>query len=338
METSSMKKYAAEAFGTFVLTLFGCGSAAVAGATLGTLGIAMAFGLSIVAMAFVIGNVSGCHINPAVSFGLFLDKRLSGKDLAGYWVAQFVGGIVAAAVLALVISMCDLGGVAATGLGCDGYGAASAVGISLVGALIVEVILTCIFVLSVLGSTADERTAPYAGIIIGLTLAFVHIMGIPLTGTSVNPARSFGPALMMAVSGDATALSQVWVFIAAPLAGAALAALIWMGLKKRKYRRRQQAGKLPFHRGGRGAFLAKGAVFSGALLQEREPAVSQAQLLHHGPHHGTAALEADEADGHGHGIFRCQHAHRQGGIGAAERRNARREDDAALAKEPDNVR
>ena len=126
------------------------------------------------------------------------------------------------------------GGVAATGLGCDGYGAASAVGISLVGALIVEVILTCIFVLSVLGSTADERTAPYAGIIIGLTLAFVHIMGIPLTGPSVNPARSFGPALMMAVSGDATALSQVWVFIAAPLAGAALAALIWMGLKKRK--------------------------------------------------------------------------------------------------------
>ena len=124
--------------------------------------------------------------------------------------------------------------MAATGLGCDGYGAASAVGISLVGALIVEVILTCIFVLSVLGSTADERTAPYAGIIIGLTLAFVHIMGIPLTGTSVNPARSFGPALMMAVSGDAGALSQVWVFIAAPLAGAALAALIWMGLKKRK--------------------------------------------------------------------------------------------------------
>ena len=174
------------------------------------------------------------YINPAVSFGLFLDKRLSGKDLVGYWVAQFVGGIVAAAVLALVISMCDLGGVAATGLGCDGYGAASAVGISLVGALIVEVILTCIFVLSVLGSTADERTAPYAGIIIGLTLAFVHIMGIPLTGTSVNPARSFGPALMMAVSGDASALSQVWVFIAAPLAGAALAALIWMGLKKRK--------------------------------------------------------------------------------------------------------
>ena len=106
-------------------------------------------------------------------------------------------------------------------------------GLSVVGALIVEVILTCVFVLSVLGSTADERTAPYAGIIIGLTLAFVHIMGIPLTGTSVNPARSFGPAAVLAASGDVTALSQVWVFIVAPLVGAALAALIWAGLKKK---------------------------------------------------------------------------------------------------------
>lgn len=233
MEVSSVKKYAAEAFGTFVLTLFGCGSAAVAGATLGTLGIALAFGLSIIAMAFVIGNVSGCHINPAVSLGLFLDKRLSGKDLVGYWVAQFIGGLVAAAVLALIISMCNLGGVIMTGLGCNGFGEQSAVGLSVVGALIVEVILTCVFVLSVLGSTADERTAPYAGIIIGLTLAFVHIMGIPLTGTSVNPARSFGPAAVLAASGDITALSQVWVFIVAPLVGAALAALIWAGLKKK---------------------------------------------------------------------------------------------------------
>lgn len=234
MEASPMKKYAAECFGTFVLTLFGCGSAAIAGATLGTLGIAMAFGLSIIAMAFVIGNVSGCHINPAVSLGLFLDKRLSSKDLIGYWIAQFIGGIIAAAVLALVISMCDLGGVLVTGLGCDGYEAASAVGLSMVGAVIVEIILTCVFVLSVLGSTADEKTAPFAGIIIGLTLAFVHIMGIPLTGTSVNPARSFGPALMMAVNGDMTALSQVWVFIVAPLVGAACAAGIWIAFKNKK--------------------------------------------------------------------------------------------------------
>lgn len=233
MEASSLKKYGAEAFGTFVLTLFGCGSAAVAGATLGTLGIAMAFGLSIVAMAFVIGNVSGCHINPAVSLGLFLDGRLSAKDLIGYWIAQFVGGIVAAAALMAIIGMCNLGGVVATGLGCNGYDAASTVGLTAIGAVIVEIILTCVFVLSVLGSTADERTAPYAGLIIGLTLAFVHIMGIPLTGTSVNPARSFGPALMMAASGDATALSHVWVFIVAPLVGAACAAGIWAAFKQK---------------------------------------------------------------------------------------------------------
>ncbi len=233
MEVSPVKKYSAEAFGTFVLTLFGCGSAAIAGATLGSLGIAMAFGLSIVAMAFVIGNVSGCHINPAVSLGLFLDKRLSGKDLIGYWISQFIGGIVAAAVLAFIIMNCNLGGVLETGLGANGFDAASSVGLSMVGALVVEIILTCIFVLSVLGSTADQKTAPFAGIIIGLTLAFVHIMGIPATGTSVNPARSFGPAVMLALNGDTTALSQVWVFIVAPLAGAALAALIWRAWKSK---------------------------------------------------------------------------------------------------------
>lgn len=231
MEASSAQKYAAEAFGTFVLTLFGCGSAAVAGATLGTLGIAFAFGLSIVAMAFVIGNVSGCHINPAVSLGLFLDKRLSGKDLIGYWISQFIGGIVAAAVLMFIIAQCGLDGVLATGLGCNGFDTVSAVELTVVGALVVEIILTCIFVLVVLGSTANEKTAPYAGMIIGLSLTFVHIMGIPLTGTSVNPARSFGPALMMALNGDMTALSQVWVFIVAPLVGAAIAALIWKAFK-----------------------------------------------------------------------------------------------------------
>ena len=233
MEYTSLQKYGAEALGTFVLTLFGCGSAAIAGAALGTVGIALAFGLSIVAMAFVIGNVSGCHINPAVSLGLFLDKRLSAKDLIGYWVAQFVGGIVAAFALLAIVSMSDLGGAIVTGLGCNGFDAASSVGLSAVGAVVVEIVLTCVFVLAVLGSTADEKTAPYAGIIIGLTLTFVHIMGIPLTGTSVNPARSFGPAVMMATQGDMTALSQVWVFIVAPLAGAALAALIYRALYRK---------------------------------------------------------------------------------------------------------
>lgn len=232
MEESRIKIYSAEAFGTCVLTLFGCGSAAVAGQVLGTFGIAMAFGLSIVAMAFVIGNVSGCHINPAVSLGLFMDKRLSGNDLIGYWVAQFIGGIIGAALLLVILLLTGIPGEAGVGLGTNGYDSASAVGLSMVGALIVEIILTCVFVLVVLASTANEKVAPFAGIIIGLSLTFVHIMGIPLTGTSVNPARSFGPALMTLVGGgDATALSQVWVFIVAPLIGAALAALLWKFFK-----------------------------------------------------------------------------------------------------------
>lgn len=233
MESSAMKKYGAEALGTFVLTLFGCGSAAIAGATLGTLGIAFAFGLSIVAMAFVIGNVSGCHINPAVSLGLFLDKRLSGKDLIGYWIAQFIGSIVAAFVLLGIVSCTGLGGALVTGLGCNGFDEASTTGLSMAGAIIVEIILTCIFVLVVLGSTADAKTAPFAGIIIDLALTFVHIMGIPLTGTSVSPARSFGPALAMLTQGDAAAMSQVWVFIVAPLVGAAPAAGIFALLKSK---------------------------------------------------------------------------------------------------------
>lgn len=229
---NSFKKYGAEALGTCALTLFGCGSAAIAGATLGTLGIAFAFGLSIVAMAFVIGGVSGCHINPAVSLGLFMDKRLPGKDLIGYWISQFIGGIIGAALLLAIIACTGLPMGGDLALGTNGFEAASAVELSMVGALLVEVILTCIFVLVVLGSTANEKTAPYAGLIIGLSLTFVHIMGIPLTGTSVNPARSFGPALMMLFgNGDATALSQVWVFIVAPLVGAALAALIWKAFK-----------------------------------------------------------------------------------------------------------
>ena len=223
-----MKKYTAELLGTFVLTLFGCGSAAVAGATLGTLGIAFAFGLSIVAMAYAIGNISGCHINPAVSLGVLLSGKMSGKDFVGYVIAQFIGAILAALTLAAVINMTNLGGMAATGLGANGFGAASAVGLSSCGAFIVEVILTAVFVLTILGVTSGEKTGTISGLVIGLTLTFVHIMGIPLTGTSVNPARSFGPALVL----GGQALCQVWVFIVAPLVGAALAALIWKALNK----------------------------------------------------------------------------------------------------------
>ena len=226
-----MQKYSAEMLGTFVLTFFGCGAAAIAGGTLGTLGIALAFGLSIVAMAYVIGNISGCHINPAVSFGFFLTGKMDAKDLCGYILAQFAGAMLAALFLAIIInSAVYLGGLEMTGLGTNGYGPASAIGLPANSAFIVEIVLTAVFVLVVLAVSDGEKTSTIAGIVIGLTLAFVHIMGIPLTGTSVNPARSFGPALVM----GGKALAQVWLFLLAPMVGAAAAAFMWKGFKTTK--------------------------------------------------------------------------------------------------------
>jgi aquaporin Z len=225
-----MNKYASELIGTFVLTLFGCGSAAIAGQYLGTLGIAFAFGLSIICMAYAIGDISGCHINPAVSIGMLVAKRMSVKDFIGYVVSQCIGGLLAAGVLAFIINACGtLGGIAKTGLGANGYEAASSVSLSCGGAFLVEVILTFAFVITVLGVTSSDKTSHLAGIVIGLTLTFVHIMGIPLTGTSVNPARSLGPAIVLMGTND-LAISQVWLFIAAPLVGGILAALVWKGL------------------------------------------------------------------------------------------------------------
>jgi len=227
---NSIKKYVAEAIGTMVLVLFGCGSAAIAGSVLGTFGIAMAFGLSIVAMAYVIGNISGCHINPAVSIAMLIDKRLSPKDFVGYVVSQVIGAIIGIALLAFIINSADLGGFTATNLGQNGFDNVSAVGLSMVGAFIVEIILTFVFVFTILGVTGNEKTSAIAGIVIGLTLVFVHIMGIPLTGTSVNPARSLAPALFI----GGLALQQVWVFIIAPLIGGSLAAFVYRFFKCEK--------------------------------------------------------------------------------------------------------
>ena len=219
-----MKKYICELIGTMVLVLFGCGSAAVAGSVLGNLGIAMAFGLSIVAMAYIIGDISGCHINPAVSLGMWINKRMDTKDFVGYIISQCIGALIGIGLLAFIINSCsDLGGYMLTGLGQNGFGAASSVGISMTGALVVEIILTFVFVFTVLGVTRTQKTGPLAGIVIGLTLAFVHIMGIPLTGTSVNPARSLAPALVI----GGQALNQVWVFIVGPAIGAIIAGLIY---------------------------------------------------------------------------------------------------------------
>ena len=222
-----MKKYIAELIGTMVLVLFGCGSAAIAGSMLGNLGIALAFGLSIVAMAYVIGDISGCHINPAVSIGMWIDGRMESKALVMYIIFQCIGAIIGIALLAAIISSApSLGGYATTGLGQNGFGSASSVGLDVVGAIIVEVILTFVFVFTVLGVTKKAENGAVAGIVIGLTLAFVHIMGIPLTGTSVNPARSLAPALFL----GGQALQQVWVFILAPIVGAVIAGFLYKGL------------------------------------------------------------------------------------------------------------
>ena len=221
-----MKKYAAEFLGTLILVFMGCGSAMVLGcdAAGGHLAVALAFGLAIVATAYVIGDVSGCHINPAVSLAMFINKKLTATELAGYAAAQTCGAIVGAGLLKMLtgFGVTDLTGA----LGANGVAGAGGVG----GALVVEVILTFIFIFTILGVTSSKSNGSVAGIVIGLTLAFVHIVGIPLTGTSVNPARSIGPALL--AGGEA--LSNVWVFILAPLVGAALAAYAYNAMVKAK--------------------------------------------------------------------------------------------------------
>ena len=219
-----MKKYFAECVGTFVLTFLGCGTAMFLGCgePAGVVGTAIAFGLAVVAMAYTIGEISGCHINPAITFAVALSGRMSWKDACGYWVGQVIGGILAGAVLLLltkVVAAPDLTGA----LGSNGVANAGGVG----GAFLVEVIATFLFVLVVLGATdAKFGAGKPAGLAIGLSLILIHLMCINLTGTSVNPARSIGPALF--AGGDA--LKDVWVFICAPLVGGALSACVWKAM------------------------------------------------------------------------------------------------------------
>lgn len=217
-----MKKYVSEFIGTLVLVLFACGTAAVtrttASANAAYLLTALSFGLVIVAMAYSIGHISGCHINPAVSLGALLAGRITGKDFAGYLVAQFLGAFAGAALLYALI-----GGE--LGLGQNGLFEGHAL-----KSILVEIILTFVFVLTILGVTSRKESAPRAGLVIGLTLTLVHILGIYFTGTSVNPARSFGPALMLSLIGKPDALQVVWVFFVGPLLGGALAAFVWKAL------------------------------------------------------------------------------------------------------------
>jgi aquaporin Z len=218
------KKLIAEFIGTFTLVLFGCGAAVLAGAgNVGQLGISFAFGLAIVAMAYGIGPISGCHVNPAVSFGAWVAKRMTLNEMVGYWAAQFLGAVAGAGVLYMIAS--GQGGfvMGEYALGSNGWGPGYLGGYSMHAALVFEVVATFLFLVVILGSTQSRAPAQFAGLAIGLTLVVIHIVGIQVTGVSVNPARSFGPA----VFAQGAALGQLWLFIVAPLVGAALAGALF---------------------------------------------------------------------------------------------------------------
>ncbi|MBR3163118.1 MAG: aquaporin [Clostridia bacterium] len=221
-----LKKSICEFIGTAVLVLFGCGTAAITGGSI--VPTSLAFGLSIVAMAYVIGNISGCHINPAVSLAMLINKKMTIKEFCFYLVAQVLGAFVGIAALYGLMQTSELLNVGQLGLGANGFGENSLANVNMIGAIAVEVVLTFVFIYTILGVTSDRKKASVAGIVIGLTLTFVHILGIPLTGTSVNPARSLAPAVFLC----GEALKQVWVFIVAPFVGSAIAAFVFKFLNK----------------------------------------------------------------------------------------------------------
>ena len=229
-----MKKYVAECIGTATLVVLGCGTAMLVGCDAasgsGYLLTALAFGLTIVAMAYSIGNISGCHINPAVSLGVLLSGGMEVSEFVGYVVSQCIGAFAGAGILALIFG---LGGVEDKTGGFGSNGLAGVNGNPVAG-LIVEIVLTFIFVIAILGVTSKKADhGSFGGLVIGLTLVVVHILGIGLTGTSVNPARSFGPALVAAFTGNTAPIAALWVFIVGPLVGAALAAFVYKALENK---------------------------------------------------------------------------------------------------------
>ncbi|HML03728.1 MAG TPA: aquaporin Z [Candidatus Bathyarchaeia archaeon] len=227
---ADMKKYVAELLGTFVLVFAGCGSVVGAKLLMGPqawmgiwVGVAFAFGLSLLVMVYAIGNISGCHINPAVSISMLAAGKMKARDTVAYIVAQCVGATVAAAVLYVIASGNSRYSLTAYGLGQNGYGSASPAGFSVTSAFIAELVLTFIFLLVIHGSTSEKAPKYFAGISIGFSLVLIHLVGIPITGTSVNPARSLGPAVIV----GGTAISQLWLFWVAPIIGALLAAAVY---------------------------------------------------------------------------------------------------------------
>ncbi|HEX5235378.1 MAG TPA: aquaporin Z [Silvibacterium sp.] len=223
-----MKKYAAELVGTFVLVFGGVGSAVLAGGHIGFAGVALAFGLSLLVMVYTIGPISGCHINPAVTLGILLTKKIRPKEAGAYVIAQIIGGILAAALILFIANGLP-GGYDAhlAGLGADGYGLHSPDHYSMAAGFVAEVLLTAFLVIVVLGSTDIKAPVGFAGIAIGLVLTLIHLVGIPITNTSVNPARSIGPAIFV----GGWAVQQLWLFIVAPLLGAILAAFVYKAIR-----------------------------------------------------------------------------------------------------------
>ncbi|MDQ6671356.1 MAG: aquaporin Z [Chloroflexota bacterium] len=223
-----MRRYSAELLGTFVLVFGGVGSAVLAGDKIGALGVALAFGLSLLAMVYVIGPISGCHINPAVTVGALLTRKLDARHAAGYIIAQVVGALLAAGVL-LLVAKGAAGGYdpSAAGFGANGYDEHSPGHYGLAAAFVVEVVLTAFLVLTVLGATDVAAPVGFAGLPIGLVLTLIHLVGIPITNTSVNPARSIGPAVFV----GGWALAQLWLFIIAPLIGAVVGAGIYLAIR-----------------------------------------------------------------------------------------------------------
>ena len=213
----SFKKYIAEMIGTCVLVLMGCGAAALAGGTIGWLGVSLAFGLSVMVMVYAIGPISGCHINPAITFAMWINKKISGKDALGYVCAQILGAFLAIAILCALVGHAD--GLAVNSVQ-PGY--------EMWQAVLCEVVMTFIFLMVIFGATSEKAPAGFAGIAIGLSLTLIHLVSIPVTNTSVNPARSIAPAVfdMNANNG----LTDLWIFIVAPLVGAALAAFVWRAI------------------------------------------------------------------------------------------------------------
>lgn len=219
-----MKKYIAEMIGTMVLVLMGCGSAVIAGANgltgVGILGIAFAFGLAVLAMVYAFGSISGCHINPAITIGMWVAKKIDGKDAAMYIIFQIIGAFLGSGLLAVISGDCDT----------TGANVVNERNYSMTSGIVAEIVFTFIFLIVVFGSTSKKAPAGFAGIAIGLALTLIHIVCIPITGTSVNPARSIAPAVLQ----GGEALSQLWIFIVAPIVGAVIAAICWKGIFESK--------------------------------------------------------------------------------------------------------